>query len=411
MLDLALFEDDAWSNFTPVSSTRHLARQIIGASTLIEHVVRALKGANVVLLGRDYLEGLERERTRLPYNEIPSSVLLVNARLNPLAGIEKLARSAQGKVILDRGEVALASIRSDDLEMVIAKDGTLSRSGLSKFAKTAERLESNGQLLFSYPWELLAVNADAIRAAVARTTSNGARTGEDPNVFLNPGAIVEDFVTLDTAGGPVIVDKGARIESFSRLSGPCYIGPGTTLHSALVREGTTISEGCKVGGEVAHSIIYRRTNKAHFGYLGYSIVGEWVNIGAGAVTSDLKNTYGNVRVMRNGERVDTGMVKLGAMVGDMAKVSIGTMVYGGRTLGVAARCEGLVDRDVPDFVNRTAAGEETRLDLEQVFITQERMKQRRDEHLTSEERRVMRTIYDGGAPPRRSQGKGDGEGR
>lgn len=361
---------------------RHLSQQLLGDRPLFEHIAGRFK-VRPSLVGREYLAGLARERTGLRYNDFKGSVLMVNARVNPLVLTEKLAKIRPDSVIMDRGQVVVAPARYAELERTVEDDGSLSQKKLLRASKALVRLESGDRLLFDYPWELLAYNGPAIGAVVGRSRKR---------LLVSPRAHIEDFVSFDTSHGPVIVDQGARVEAFSRVSGPCYIGKDSTLHSALVREGTSIAEGCKVGGEVDNSIVYRRSNKAHFGFLGHSIVAEWVNMGAGAVTSDLKNTYGNVRVMRDGRRVDTGMLKLGTVVGDMAKISIGCMVYGGKTLGVAARCEGIVENDVPDFANYSKSSL-ARLGLEQVLTTQERMKGRRGEELTSEERRVIEYIY------------------
>lgn len=391
--DIALFEDEAWSNFAPISCTRHLSQQVFGTKTILEHVAGehpSPSGPRVTsLIGRDYLGALERRKTALEYNDLRGSrAMLVNARVDPLRSSRALGQLKDGQALLSEGRVvAIASVAQKDLERARSSDGVLSQTRLVALAKSSrERIEAGAGLLFTYPWEILESNGDAISQS-ARTSSRR------PKLQISKRANVEEFVSLDTRDGPIIVQEGASIESFSRISGPCFIGKDVSVYSALIRGGTTIAEGCKVGGEVAHSIVYRRTNKAHFGYLGYSIVGEWVNIGAGAVTSDLKNTYGSVRVVVNGERVDTGQVKLGAMVGDMAKISIGTMIYGGKTLGVAARASGIVDRDVPDFTLHDGGSDQTALELPEVVKTQERMKARRDETLWPEERQLMERIH------------------
>ena len=141
-----------------------------------------------------------------------------------------------------------------------------------------------------------------------------------------------------------------------------------------MRGGTTIGENCRIGGEVENSIVYPHTNKAHLGYLGHSIVGEWVNLGAGSVTSDLKSTYGTVRVARGRGRVDTGLQKLGPMIADMAKVAIGALVYGGKSVGVSSHCAGRVDRDIPDFTSYDGHRDDSfELTLDSVIRTQSRM--------------------------------------
>ena len=384
-MEFSLFEDDKWGNFLPISATRHLGQQLLGTVPLLEHAMRRFGVPRVSLLGRNYLKDTVEEATRLDYNASTGAQLLVNARLNPLLDVKAWTTLPPGSAVFDRGEVAIASVRTPDLERLVSLDGTIAQSRLKTVTKGMERLEAPQPLLFTHPWELLESNGTAIWAEVKKSQNR---------VVISEGAQVEEFVTFDPTGGPIIIDEGARVESFSRLSGPCYVGKGASVLSGLIRGGTTIGEGCKVGGEVAHSVLYGHTNKAHLGYLGHSLVGEWVNIGAGAVTSDLKNTYGTIRVVRGQDKVDTGLVKLGAMVGDMARVSIGSMLYGGKTVGVAARCAGVVDRDVPDFTSYDGAERTTsRLDLAPVLIGQGRMMSRRERSLSTAQKAMLKHLY------------------
>lgn len=384
-MEVSLFEDDTWRNFLPISATRHLGQQLLGTAPLFQHATRRFGVARASLLGRSYLKDTVEQATGLDYNDPSGARLLVNARLNPLVEVRGWTSLPAGSAVFDRGEVAIASVRNGDLERLVAPDGTIPQSRLRSAAKGMERLEAPGRVLFTYPWEILESNGSAISAEVKKSQKRVTVSGD---------AQIEEFVTFDPSGGPIIVDEGARVESFSRLSGPCYVGKGASVLSALIRGGTTIGEGCKVGGEVAHSVLYGHTNKAHFGYLGHSLVGEWVNIGAGAVTSDLKNTYGSVRVVRQQEKVDTGLTKLGTMVGDMARVSIGSMLYGGKTVGVAARCAGMVDRDVPDFTSYDGADRTiSRLELAPVLVGQERMMSRRERSLSTPQKAMLKHLY------------------
>src|SRR5205085_8278996 len=109
---------------------------------------------------------------------------------------------------------------------------------------------------------------------------------------IDPTARLDPMVVVDTTGGPVVIDAEVVVHAFSRLEGPCYVGPGCQVLGAKVRAGTSLGPGCRVGGEVDASIILGRSNKYHDGFLGHSYVGEWVNLGAGTHTSDLRNDYG-----------------------------------------------------------------------------------------------------------------------
>jgi UDP-N-acetylglucosamine diphosphorylase/glucosamine-1-phosphate N-acetyltransferase len=381
-----IFEDERWADFRPISSTRHMAQQVLGSRSVAEQVGSRLEG-EMVLWGRDYLARTAKEATGLSYNERPDgAVLAINARINPLVDFEGMVGGRSEFALLDRGEVAMAILRSKDFERSASEHGTLIQRKLSASSRRLERIEAAEPVLFSYPWELLGANEGALEG---KAKGRGAA-----RLSISPDADVEEFVAFEPLAGAITIAAGARIESFSRISGPCYVGPRAVVKSALVRGGTSIGEDCRIGGEVDHSIVYPHTNKSHHGYLGHSIVGEWVNIGAGATTSDLKNTYGTVKVQRGSRRVDSGLQKLGAMVGDMAKLSIGTMVHCGRSLGVGAHCSGLVDRDVPDFVSYQGGSREPfRLSLQSVVQTQERMMKRRQGELSRSRKLLIENLY------------------
>jgi len=168
------------------------------------------------------------------------------------------------------------------------------------------------------------------------------------------------------------------------------------VFSALLREGSRVGPVCKVGGEMEKSVLEEHSNKAHAGYLGHSYVGEWVNVGAMAVTSDLKNNYGTVRTEIDGELADSGTTKLGAFIADHSKVSISTAIYAGKKIGVASHASGLIDTDVPSFtIWGTPHGQRPHeVFLESALETQRRMADRRRARFTEAQERLMRFIFD-----------------
>jgi UDP-N-acetylglucosamine diphosphorylase/glucosamine-1-phosphate N-acetyltransferase len=138
----------------------------------------------------------------------------------------------------------------------------------------------------------------------------------------------------------------------------------------VIREGTTIGPVCKVGGEIEASIIHGYSNKQHDGFLGHSYLGQWVNFGADTVTSDLKNTYGTIRVSINGTGVETGEQLVGSLIGDHAKTGIGTILPTGCVIGVLANLftSGSVPKFVPSFSWISECGRES-CRLEKVLQT------------------------------------------
>ena len=143
-----------------------------------------------------------------------------------------------------------------------------------------------------------------------------------------------------------------EVADFTYLVGPVHVGARSRIiERASLKEHVCIGETCKIGGEVEASIIESYTNKQHHGFLGHSWVGSWVNLGAGTSNSDLKNTYGEVRLEYPHRRVETGMQFLGCIIGDYAKSAINTSIFTGKIIGVSSMLYGFVGSNVPSFCN------------------------------------------------------------
>src|SRR5207248_8637716 len=134
-------------------------------------------------------------------------------------------------------------------------------------------------------------------------------------LLIHPSARIDPMVVAATTGGPVVIGPGAVVHAFTRLEGPCAVGPGTQLFGAKVRAGTTLGPHCRVGGEVECSVVQGYSNKYHDGFLGHSHVGEWVNLAAGTITGDLRFDYRPVTVPLDGRDVPSGRVKVGSYFG------------------------------------------------------------------------------------------------
>ena len=169
-------------------------------------------------------------------------------------------------------------------------------------------------------------------------------------VFVERGATIEPHVVLDASAGPILVLSGAHVRAFTRLNGPIYIGPDSTV---LGGELSTCSIGdvCKVRGEMSNTIMLGHANKGHDGFVGHSYLGRWVNLGAGTTTSNLKNTYGTVALWTPDGVRDTGMQFLGTLFGDHAKTGIGLRLTTGTVVGAGANIYGssMPPKAVPPF--------------------------------------------------------------
>src|SRR5262249_10523639 len=120
--------------------------------------------------------------------------------------------------------------------------------------------------------------------------------GPADRLLIDPSARIDPMVMADTTHGPVVIGPRAKVTAFTRLEGPCAIGEGSHVLGAHIRTGTSIGPYCRIGGEVECSIVHGFTNKYHDGFLGHSYVGEWVNLGAGTITGDLRTDYEPIAV-------------------------------------------------------------------------------------------------------------------
>ncbi|HUC39248.1 MAG TPA: putative sugar nucleotidyl transferase, partial [Gemmatimonadales bacterium] len=157
----------------------------------------------------------------------------------------------------------------------------------------------------------------------------------DPAWISLREATIEPGVVFDTRNGPVVLESGVDVRSGMRLEGPLWVGANTRLVGGPIRN-SAIGPWCVVHGEVSTSAILGHSNKGHHGFLGHSVVGRWVNFGAGTTTSNLKSTYGPVRMDVAGTRLETGHQFLGSLFGDHAKTAIGMLFDAGSVIGAGA---------------------------------------------------------------------------
>ena len=157
--------------------------------------------------------------------------------------------------------------------------------------------------------------------------------GRLKDVWLHPSVKISGSTFLDLTEGPIVINKNVKTTPFSHLQGPLYIGEGSLIHDADISH-SRIGRYCRIGGEVSHSFIGSYTNKSHSGFLGHSIVGDWVNLGALTTTSNLKNNYGQVRLHYKKKIYNTGEQKFGSIIGDHSKTGIGTMLNTGTILDI-----------------------------------------------------------------------------
>ncbi|MFW6202557.1 MAG: putative sugar nucleotidyl transferase, partial [Gemmatimonadota bacterium] len=252
-------------------------------------------------------------------------------------------------------------------------------------------------------WDLIAHNAERVERDIAAAAARaGDRSGAptpdsvhrlgDAPLVLGRDVEIEPGVVLDLRAGPIRLDDGVRVRAFTRLAGPAYVGPGSTLLGGAV-EAVSIGPVCKVHGELEETIVVGYTNKAHAGFIGHACLGRWVNLGALTTNSDLKNNYGPVRMWTAGGPVETGLTKLGCLLGDHVKTAIGTMIATGAVIGAGSNVFG---SDPPPYLppfSWGTADPSAAYDLDRFLEVAERVMARRDVRLTDRQRELLRTAW------------------
>ena len=351
-MNIALFEDSGYRQLLPLVWLRAGFELRCGRDCLIDKIRAHAGGPLARVYVRPELEAVARERIRLD-PPLPSEPwCLLNARLLVTGDLKP---PPVGAAWHPPGALLAATVSAGDAERLSA-DMFLDDRRLAEWAASLRREEPPSQVrLIEHPWDLVLANDAELRRQCG---DGGVHVGEihpaahlvqSGRIHVAARARIKPGVVLDAESGPIHIDRDALIESNAVVQGPCAIGAGSIVRpGAVLRGGVSVGPVCKVGGEIEASIFQGYANKQHDGFLGHSFVGSWVNLGADTVTSDLKNTYGTIRVSLNGRPVESGQHFVGSFIADHAKTGIGTILPTGCVIGVAANV--FTRRPVPKFV-------------------------------------------------------------
>ena len=332
---VCIFED-AVDTLEPLTLTRAAFELRCGMNTLLEKQLRAVRATSFGMWVRPVLaESLRERHPGTPINDVDwltkAPTLFVNGRWLPAKGCCLPAQAPSVGMI--GSEVAWAAVGETVLDFE-------SELPLRRWADELRRTEADGTMI-RYPWDLVDRNAGEIERDLAETAPpTGVHpaglhiVGPPDRVYIDPSAKIDPLVVIDATPGPVIIGRDAVVTAFTRVEGPCYIGPATQIMGAKIRGGCSFGPHCRIGGEVETSIVHGYSNKYHEGFMGHSYVGEWVNLGAGTHNSDLRNDYGEVEVTIAGRRVASGRNKVGCYLGDHTKTGLGTLLNTGTVAGV-----------------------------------------------------------------------------
>jgi UDP-N-acetylglucosamine diphosphorylase / glucose-1-phosphate thymidylyltransferase / UDP-N-acetylgalactosamine diphosphorylase / glucosamine-1-phosphate N-acetyltransferase / galactosamine-1-phosphate N-acetyltransferase len=338
-----LYDDARARRFEPFALTRPAGELRAGALLVRERWSRALGAPVAGHLTSAHLAGFEEPGAApvVTGGAIPAGAWVANARYLP-----PLTHLPVEDALIDDGERVVAVRLREALPASEFSDADVDLASLVAATGVRKSLELGwwADEVWDYVRHLVPMlehDIPVLGAGYSRELPKGAiRVGEHP-IFIEAGAEVEPAVCFDTTAGPILLRTGSHAHAFTRLVGPLYVGEGSSVTADKIAA-SSIGDTCKVHGELSNTIFTGHSNKGHDGFVGHSILGRWVNLGAGTITSNLKNTYGTVQLWTPEGVRETGLQFLGTLFGDHAKTGIGLTLTTGSVLGAGANVYGSV---------------------------------------------------------------------
>jgi UDP-N-acetylglucosamine diphosphorylase/glucosamine-1-phosphate N-acetyltransferase len=327
-MNYILFDSSNRSNLLPLVFTRPVADLLFGILSIREKWETYL-GAKTSSLTEGYLQ------SKFPLVETDQNIL-INGSVCPTKDLVKEITKLKSGYSLINGESVIAMcLSAHELKLLGDPDSTFE----------CQTIETKLEFVkIENIWDLFNLNERAIKddfdllttGRKSQKISPSNRVINPENIFIEEGAIVE-FAILNASKGPIYVGKDAEIMEGAKIRGPFAMREHSVLKmDAKIYGPTTVGPYSKVGGEVTSSVIFGYSNKVHDGFLGHSVIGEWCNIGADTNTSNLKNTYEEVKLWSYPDEsfVSTGLQFCGTIMGDHTKCGINTMFNTGTVVGV-----------------------------------------------------------------------------
>jgi UDP-N-acetylglucosamine diphosphorylase/glucosamine-1-phosphate N-acetyltransferase len=396
-----LFDDETRYDLLPFTHTRAIADVRCGIYTMRERWEQLLKSRTDTVT-EDYLQGL------YTYKLLPDILeniygmqaniasIFINSSVFATASLTKAVNKLQSGEKLVQGDLLIAANTDQAISFKSLKETTADLSPI-EFQEPVLRLKNT--------WDIFSCNDRAIRSDFALAT-NGRRSSPAPphaiisgeQVFIEEGAEIYPGVIINAETGPVYIGKDVQILEGTMMRGPIAIAENAVVKmGAKIYGATTIGPGCKVGGEINNAVFFANSNKAHDGYLGNAVIGEWCNLGADTNCSNLKNNYDVVKIWDEhaNRSVNTGLTFCGLLMGDHSKCAINTSFNTGTVVGVSSNIfgSGFPEKFIPSFCWGGGEGMKT-YDLNRAVETANRVLGRREKELSPAEKEVFRHIFE-----------------
>ncbi len=377
-------------NLHPFTYTRHIQDIRVGILTIREKWEWYFKTASANKWEDHYLDNEQSIKIEKAIGK--DEYLLIHANVLPTkAIISKLKKLQHGEFLTTGSEGGMA-YKFSDKEVL----------GLHKIKVNRSIVYKGDIKAIHYPWQIFQLNDWAIRADFemissgrkSKPISKTNKLVKPSGIFAEAGATIENCI-LNASEGPIYIGKNARIMEGSLLRGPIAICEGAVVKMGTKIYGaTTIGPFCTVGGEIKNSVLFGYTNKAHDGYLGDSVLGEWCNLGAGTSNSNVKNNAGDVKYWVDADKKEISAGnKGGLLMGDYSKAAINTSFNTGTVVGVCCNLitPGLTPKLIPNF--SWGADGITNYKLSKALVDIENWKKMKGLDMTAREKQILTDIY------------------
>ena len=387
-MNYILFDDERFHHFLPLTHTRPVSALRCGILTMNERWLHILLQP-IFSKTQDFLQ------EKFPISFTDDNVF-INAALFPTKELtEAILTIKKGECIVKEGTLICARLnREQSLSFEI-----------SNIVLNFNSINFSSEIkILNYLWDLFSMNDWAIRNDFTLLTrGKNSQAISDTNtiigdqIFIEEGAKVECSI-FNTNSGPIYIGKDAEVMEGCMIRGPFALGEhGVLKMGAKIYGATTVGYGCKVGGEVNNSIFYANSSKAHDGFIGNAVIGEWCNIGADSNNSNLKNNYEEVKLWSESKKsfVKTGLQFCGLIMGDHSKCGINTMLNTGTVIGVSCNVygAGFPRNFIPSFSWGSANGF-MEYQLSKAIDTAERVFARRNLSFDETEKRLLAAVFE-----------------
>lgn len=384
-MNVILFDKNR-TNYYPLSFTRPIAYFRVGMLTIKEKWEQYYKTVSVKT--EDYLSvkfplKISQDNLWIDSRILPSQILVTE--LNSLRSGEALAKD--GKVFAFRNNV----FSKDRLNIIDSHSTFNSINNLwDIFDLNAEEIKYDIEFFDDAQKQKIQADIEQIEG------SGNIKIGDNP-IYIEEGAKLQHCI-LNSSDGPIYIGKNTEIMEGSMIRGPFVILDNSVLKMGTkIYGGTTVGPYCKVGGEIDNTVFFGYSSKAHDGFLGNSVIGEWCNLGADTNVSNLKNNYAEVRLWNYtlGKFKETGLQFCGLIMGDHSKCGINTMFNTGTVVGVSANIfgSGFPRNFIPSFSWGGGSGFSV-YKLSKVFDVAEKVFARRKSKFDKLEKDILNQVYD-----------------